>query len=173
MKQNQGKTLCYEMRMPRKLLFQVSYFSHCVYTFDTDSSEGNLQNTYCIKMFENFFMCYSIFGIILFHIFRNAQHFKFLWFKRFVRIRFDLMCQIMFVLPRVLKPFYNMSSIAAYYKSLHCSWVLYTWLLLCYICTIDYTKLSWNLHFDHAKLLVLRTNNVLRYRTIVQIVILA
>jgi len=105
------------MRMPRKLLFQVSYFSHCVYTFDTDSSEGNLQNTYCIKMFENFFMCYSIFGIILFHIFRNAQHFKFLWFKRFVRIRFDLMCQIMFVLPRVLKPFYNMSSIAAKYSS--------------------------------------------------------
>ena len=74
LKQNQGKSLYYEMRMPRKLLFQVSYFSHCVYTFDTDSSEGNLQNTYCIKMFENFFMCYSIFGIILLHIFRNAQH---------------------------------------------------------------------------------------------------
>ena len=63
MKQNQGKTLYYEMRMPRKLLFQVSYFSHCVYMFDTDSSEGNLQNTYCIKMFENFFMRYSIFRI--------------------------------------------------------------------------------------------------------------
>ena len=95
--------------------FQVSYFSHCVYTFDTDSSEGNLQNTYCIKMFENFFMCYSIFGIILFHIFRNAQHLKFLWFKRFVRIRFDLMCQIIFVLPIVLKPLYNISGIAAYF----------------------------------------------------------
>ena len=81
---------------------------------------------------------------------------KFLWFKRFVRIQFDLMCQIIFVLPRVLKPFYKISYIAA-----------------CHICTIDYTELSWNLHFDHAKLLVLRTNNVPRYRTIVQIVILA
>ena len=83
MKQNQGKTLYYEMRMPRKLLFQVSYFSHCVYMFDTDSSEGNLQNTYCIKMFENFFMCYSIFRIILFHIFRNAQHWSFCGLKDF------------------------------------------------------------------------------------------
>ena len=68
------------------------------------------------------------------------------------------MCQIIFVLPIVLKPLYNISGIAA---------------LLCHICTIDYTELSWNLHFDHAKLLVLRTNNVPRYRTIVQIVILA
>ena len=83
MKQNQGKTLYYEMRMPRKLLFQVSYFSHCLYMFDTDSSEGNLQNTYCIKMFENFFMCYSIFRIILFHIFRNAQHWSFCGLKDF------------------------------------------------------------------------------------------
>ena len=115
MKQNQGKTLYYEMRMPRKLLFQVSYFSHCVYMFDTDSSEGNLQNTYCIKMFENFFMCYSIFGNNTVPYFSKRPTLKFLWLKRFLRIRFDLMCQIIFVLPRVLKPFYKISYIAAYF----------------------------------------------------------
>ena len=121
MKQNQGKTLCYEMRMPRKLLFQVSYFSHCVYTFDTDSSEGNLQNTYCIKMFENFFMCYSIFGNNTVPYFSKRPTLKFLWLKRFLRIRFDMMRQINFVLPRVLKPFYKMPYIAAYYIVLECT----------------------------------------------------